>query len=331
MHEKPAVSRKTVLLMLLGLVLIIPLLAAFDLEGAMEKIAEVGPVPVLLAFLSIHLGVFFYALGWYVLLDEKVGFIDVFLISWASLFMNLLIPTGSASGEVLRIYLINKRANLQAGKATSTVVAHRVVMIIPFLVSIVLGMSFFFSHLGSPGDLTTGIISAVIMMVLLIVGIVKISMSESFLLKLIGLIERAFKRDLSGAKDQVREYVSTFNRLLRQRGKLAKSLTCSFLNWLFDMLPIFIYFSAMGISLDPFLGAFIYSVSIILVLIPIGIPGNTGVREWAMTGMLAALGISKEVALAITLLSSTITVFINELVFGLLAYLIMLRRISKKG
>ncbi len=329
MQKGPTVSKKTVALMLLGLVLIIPLLAAFDLKGTLDKIAEVGPIPVLLSFISIHIGVFFYALGWYALLEEA-SFVDVFLISWASLFMNLLIPTGSASGEVLRIYLINKRANLKPGRATSTVVAHRVVMIIPFLVSIILGMSFFFSHIGSSNNLFLGIISSVVMMVLLVLGIIKVSMSENFLLRLIGVMEKALRRDFSRVKEQIREYVNAFNDLITHRPKLIKSLICSFLNWLFDMLPIFIYFSAMGISIDPFLGAFIYSVSIILVLIPIGIPGNTGVREWAMTGMLVALGIGKEAALAITLLSSTITVFINELVFGLIAYLIMLKRITKQ-
>ena len=77
------------------------------------------------------------------------------------------------------------------------------------------------------------------------------------------------------------------------------------------------------------MGILIYSVSIIMVLIPIGIPGNTGVREWVMTGLLSAMGFSKGDALAITLVSSTITVFLNELVFGFIAYLIVLRGISE--
>ncbi|MEM4581732.1 MAG: hypothetical protein QW092_05150, partial [Candidatus Korarchaeum sp.] len=74
----------------------------------------------------------------------------------------------------------------------------------------------------------------------------------------------------------------------------------------------------------PLLGVLIYSVSIILILIPVGIPGNMGVREWVMTSLLVLVGLSGGEALALTLASSTITVFLNELIFGLAAYLILM-------
>ncbi len=326
--KTPKIGRKSLLLLILGVALMIPLLATFDLGEAVDSLHSIGIVPVILSFLSIHVGVLFYNLGWYILLDRRASFKDVFLIGWTSLFINLLIPAGSATGEVARAYLINKKSRVPMGHAVSTIVAHRVVMIIPFVVSIVLGFSYLVGSSGVGHSTLTTIFLAVGLLVVAFYLIYRISMDESSMLRLISFIERKFRRDLGRIKEMVREYSRAFRELMRNRRALTLSLLCAFLNWLFDMLPIFIYFYALGYWIDPLMGILIYSVSIIMVLIPIGIPGNTGVREWVMTGLLSAMGFSKGDALAITLVSSTITVFLNELVFGFIAYLLVLKGIS---
>ncbi len=328
-ERTPRVGKKSLILLVVGLVLMVPLLATFDIDEAMTSLRSIGLVPVLLSFLSIHIGVLFYNLGWYILLDGRASFRDVFLIGWTSLFINLLIPAGSATGEVARAYLINKKARVPMAHAVSTIVAHRVVMIIPFIVSIVLGFSYLVGSTGVGHSTLFTIILAVVTLVAAFYFIYKISMNESALLRLISFIEHKLGRDLGKVKEMVREYSMAFRELMVKRRALALSLACAFLNWLFDMLPIFIYFYALGYWIDPLMGILIYSVSIIMVLIPIGIPGNTGIREWVMTGLLSAMGFSRGDALAITLVSSTITVFLNELVFGFIAYLLVLRGLSK--
>jgi len=330
-EEVPKIGKKSLLLLLMGLVLMVPLLATFDLGEAMENLRKIGPVPVFLSFLSIHIGVLFYNLGWYILLDRRARFKDVFLIGWTSLFVNLLIPAGSASGEVARVYFIRKKADLPTGEALSTIVAHRVVMIVPFIVSIILGTSYLLSMIGPSERSLIAIMSSIILMSAFFYLIYKLSMDDSKLIKIVSFVERKLNKNYENIKSTIREYSQAFRNLMNNRRMLLLSLTCSFLNWLFDMLPIFIYFIAMGYWIDPLMGALIYSVSIILVLIPIGIPGNTGIREWTMTGLLSAIGLTKGEALALTLVSSTVTVFLNELMFGLIAYIILIKNLSKKG
>lgn len=321
----PRIGVKSLLLLAAGLALMIPLLATFDLKGAIGVLKSIGTFPVLLSFLSIHIGVLFYNLGWYFLLDKKASFRDVFLIGWTSLFINLLIPAGSASGEVARVYFISKKSKIQTGHAISTIVAHRVVMIVPFIVSIVLGLSYLVEYTGVGHSALTAVLVAVALLIIAFYLIYKISMDESRMLKIISFLERRLNRDLSRVREMVNDYSRAFRELMGYKRTLILSLLCAFLNWLFDMLPIFIYLYSMGFWIDPLMGILIYSVSIILVLIPIGIPGNTGIREWVMTGLLSALGFGGKEALAITLVSSTITVFLNELVFGFLAYLLVLK------
>ena len=320
--EIPKIERKNIILILIGLALTIPLLITFDFKSAVERIAAIGIVPIILAFASIHIGVLFYILGWYFLLGRRVSFRETFLIGWVSLFVNLLIPTVSTSGEIARVYLVSKRNGISPAEALSSIIVHRIVMIVPFIVSITLGFSYLMSF-AFKGDATV-ILLPIILLTLTFYIIYKISLREDYIGRAISIVERVLKRNLESGRRMAKEYVSSFKYLISNKLLLSITMVCAFLNWLFDMFPIFIYFHALGHNLDPLLGILIYSVSIILILIPIGIPGNIGVREWVMTALLTIIGLSSGEALAITLTSSTITVFLNELFFGLLAYVILL-------
>lgn len=321
-REIPRIGIKNVILILVGLALTVPLLITFDFKSAAERIAEIGIVPIILAFASIHIGVLFYILGWYFLLGRRVPFREAFLIGWVSLFVSLLIPTASTSGEIARIYLVSKRDSISPAEALSSIIVHRIVMIVPFIVSITLGFSYLMSF-AFKGDATV-ILLPIIILALVFYIIYKISLREDYIERAISIVERALRRNLENGRKMAREYVSSFKYLISNKSILSITMTCAFLNWFFDMLPIFIYFHALGHNLNPLLGVLIYSVSIILILIPIGIPGNVGIREWVMTALLTTIGLSSGEALAITLTSSTITVFLNELFFGLLAYVILL-------
>ncbi|MCS7102563.1 MAG: flippase-like domain-containing protein [Candidatus Korarchaeum sp.] len=320
--EIPKIGRKNILLMIVGVVLTIPLLIKFDFRSAMEKIGSIGVIPVILAFASIHIGVLFYNLGWYFLLRRRVKFRDVFLIGWVSLFVNLLIPAASTTGEVARVYLLTRRSDVSAPEALSSIVAHRIIMIAPFIVSITLGSSYLIT-LRLQSD-SAVVVLPVALLIAIFYSIYKISMREDYLEKIIKVFERILKKNFDNFNNLAKEYSKSFRYLISDKPLLLITMLCAFLNWLFDMFPIFIYFWALGHNLNPLLGVLIYSVSIILILIPVGIPGNIGVREWVMTSLLMLVGLSSGEALALTLTSSTMTVFLNELIFGLAAYLILM-------
>ncbi len=331
MSEGGLDAKRAAALLALGLAMLIPLAGAVDLGAVSEYLWEIGPGPIAISILCVHVGVFFYALGWYFLLGGRLDLLDSFLISWASLFVNLLIPTGSTSGEALRVYLASKRG-VNGAAALSSVVTHRVIMIIPFVVSVVLGLSFFASGGGVHGSVSwTTIWFLMAALALVVVALFYVSGSEGTMLRIVGLAERVLRRRLEGVRSAAREYVSAFREATRDGRKMLMVLSTSFANWLFDMAPIFIFFWSLGEDLSPLYGAFVYSVSIMLVLIPVGIPGNTGVREWALIALLSATGVSREVATVVTLMASTVSVFLNELISGMVAYLLALRRLRRPG
>ena len=325
-EEAPKITWKNVAMMLAGVAALIILLANTDFEGAMEYVREMGLLPVLVSVLSIHLGVFFYNLGWYQLLKRKLPFRDVFVIGWASLFVNLVVPAGSAPGEVLRAYLASKRG-LNGGEALSSVIAHRIIMIVPFVVSVALGMSYALTGESPLTPTQTAVIIGLMALAVLI--LIAVSRSERPLLALVGLAERIFRRDMHETREAVVSYVKSFRELTADKKTLASSMVSSFLNWLFDMMPIFILFWAAGRGVSPLYVAFVYSISIIMILVPLGIPGNTGVREWVMVLLLTSTGIEEGLALAITLLASTVVVFLNELIFGFFMYMLALKMVGR--
>ena len=319
-------KKATLILTLLGVILFLLLFPALDLKKIPAYVEKIGLLPVVISFLLINIGVFFYSLGWYIISGRKMSILDSFLISYSALFMNLLIPTGSTSGEALRVYLAGKTGKMGNSEALSTVIAHRIVMTIPFLVCIALGIS---SLSKLAGNLFIPSLMAITLISIGTLLIVKISTTERYLMSILSLIERITKKNMDRMKNEIREYAETFSNLMKDRRRLAESTMCSFANWLLDMAPIFIYLWSLGIQIDLFSGAFIYSFSILMVLIPLGIPGNTGVREWAMASLLMAMGVEKNAAIFVTIISSTVTVFLNELLFGFICYIIILKKIGK--
>jgi uncharacterized protein (TIRG00374 family) len=319
-------NKGTLILTLLGIILFLLLFPALDLSKIPSYVNRIGLLPVVISIVLINIGVFFYSLGWYLISGRKISLIDSFLISYSALFMNLLIPTGSTSGEALRVYLAGKTGKMGNSEALSTVIAHRIVMTIPFLVCIALGVS---SLSKLAGNLFLPSLMAITLISIGTLLIVKISVTEEYLMRILSLIERVTRRNMEKMRKEIKEYAETFKNLMNEKRRLAESTACSFANWLLDMAPIFIYLRSLGIEIDLFSGAFIYSFSILMVLIPLGIPGNTGVREWAMASLLMAMGVEKNAAIFVTIISSTITVFLNELLFGFICYIIALKRLGK--
>jgi len=319
-------KKATIVLTLLGAILFLLLFPALDLEKTLGYVRRVGFLPVLISIVLVNIGVFFYSLGWHFISGRKMPLLDSFLISYSGLFMNLLIPTGSTSGEALRVYLAGKTGKMGNSEALSTVIAHRIVMTVPFLVCIALGIS---SLSKLAGNLFLPSLTAVVLMSIGTLLIVKISATERYLMEILSFMERITGRRMDKIREGIREYAETFSSLMKDRRRLMESTICSFANWLLDMAPIFIYLWSLGIKIDLFSGAFIYSFSILMVLIPLGIPGNTGVREWAMASLLMAMGVEKNAAIFVTIISSTVTVFLNELLFGFICYIIAMKRAGR--
>jgi len=81
-----------------------------------------------------------FALSWKVLLKSPgIKLKDSFIVVLVSIFGDMMIPTGSISGEVMRISLTTKKTKLNLSEVTASVLMHRLTLGITF--GMVLGVS----------------------------------------------------------------------------------------------------------------------------------------------------------------------------------------------
>ena len=98
-----------------------------------QIIAEVGRINMqyytIAAVISV-LDIVFFTLAWHSLLKflrVKFSILRSFALVWVGIFIDTLIPAESVSGELARIYYVNKEQDGTSGQATASVVAQRLI------------------------------------------------------------------------------------------------------------------------------------------------------------------------------------------------------------
>ncbi len=318
----------TAIFVTIGLIVFVILASRMNLTQVKAALIEMGVVPVALSLLLVHAGYVLYSLAWYLFLEGEMGFFDIYLSTWAGIFIHYVIPAGLLSMDTFRIYVANKRG-INVPKAALSVALHRITMLFPFVLGIFLGMLYLFIsglELSSTG---IKIVAITIVTAFLILIAFYISTNEKVLIGVINFIGRLAKKDLTKEKRMAEQYIEGFKLLRRDKRLMTTALVISFGSWLFDIMPIFILFHAIGRDIPFMLGTLIYSLNIIMLRLSFGVPGNVGFREWISVEILRTFGIPSEIAFAITLIMADLVIFANQLVFGFVAYVIALRRIHE--
>jgi uncharacterized protein (TIRG00374 family) len=120
------------LLPIIGLVAFFAYIYVFnvDIREIIAKVQQTNPYYYILAAIASVLDIVFFTLAWHTLLRSlsvKLSVFKSFAFVWAGIFVDTLIPAESVSGEITKIYLVNREQNGAAGKATASVVAHRLI------------------------------------------------------------------------------------------------------------------------------------------------------------------------------------------------------------
>jgi len=317
----------TAIFALLGLMVFIVLASKMDLTQVKAALIEIGIPPVALSLLSVHIGYVLYSLSWFMILGGEISFLDVYLSTWAGIFIHYMIPAGLLSMDTYRIYIANKKG-VDVPKAALSVVLHRIAMLFPFILSVFLGMLYLFISGLELSKAGIRIVAITTLTAFLIILAFYVSTNRRILIGIIDFIGRLAKRDVTKEKHMAEQYIKGFELLKNDKSLMLTTLLLSFASWFFDIMPIFILFHALGIDIPFMLGALIYSLNIIMLRLSFGVPGNVGFREWITVEILEFFGITSELAFAITLIMADIVIFANQIIFGLIAYLIALRRIQ---
>jgi len=258
-------------------------------------------------------------------LSVKVPFRKTFLFTWIGVFVDLLVPAESISGDASKVYLMTKETNENAGKVVASVVSHRILAMIIALGSLIFSSIMLYTI---QYELPAFVLNLVL---LIIVGtgitlffISLFIIKETFTQKIIDAVLRflAFvsrgRLKIDSMRTKATKALSAFHGSIVVLFKNPKNLVApvffSIVSWIFSILLSYLVFVSLGHPVDFVLITIVYSISVNIQSIPLGIPAEVGVVEIVMTSIYGLLGVEAGIAAAATVLIRLLTVWLRIII-----------------
>ena len=129
---KPKFTRKTILLPIVGITAFFLYILIFnvDIPDIIGTAETANPIIFSAAVAVSLIEVFFYAVSWRSILNYlqvKISIIRSYLFVWYGTYLDIIIPAESISGEVCRVYLVNREQGGTGGKVVASVVTQRLI------------------------------------------------------------------------------------------------------------------------------------------------------------------------------------------------------------
>ena len=326
---------KVLLVMLpVGIVIFAIYLYFSGFWDVLKVILTANPFYMLVAFAIDTFCIILFAEAWVLLVNSgkrKLSFKEGFEIILASIFGDLVVPTASFSGEVLRIGLTSKRGNLPASEVSATVLLHRLLHGLTF--SLALGI-------GIIAVLITKALTLAALEAFIFVGIVVLALSvlglyglfnvwkfhrpvEVLLLKIESLYRRFNKgHDVDTAKAKLREAFENFSTAIMVADDRVIAFSAFLLaaRWFIVALVPYVIFMSLDYPISYWIVFLVCIVVSLVQMMPIGIPGLLGVMELSMTTAFMGFGVPLEIAVSATLLTRVVLFWYELIIGGIAAF-----------
>lgn len=323
---KPKITWKTVILPILGITAFFLYIYFFNVDflSIIETAKNAQPAPYLAAVIISFIEIFFYALSWRSILDSlnvKISRIKSTVYVWYAMFLDILIPAESVSGEICRVYLVNRDQQGSSGKVVASLIAYRLLSIIMNAAFVIVGAILLFG-MTQIDPLVFQVIQLFIgITIVLMVTLLTLSWKENWTTKLINwaihageVISRGkwqLEKFKQSAYSASRTFHDSIKDLLRNPKKLGTPTFYLALNWVASMCIPYLVFLSLGFNVS--WGVILITTSLVIAIksIPVGVPFEVGLPEITMTTLYVALGIPAEVAATSTILSRLITLWLR--------------------
>ena len=328
-------GRKTILMPIIGILAFFIYIYLFqvDIFEILAQLQMVDPFYYSIAVLISLVEIFFFSLSWRTLvnfLGIKLSIIKSNLLVWSGIFVDILVPAESVSGEALRVYLIAKeQGNNTCGKVVASLVTHRILGMTMNVVVLIMGMSLIFTE----GQIDPLVFKLVFFLTIAIsVGLILmilLSFKEKWSLRVIGwlvkigkaITPKRWKDRVAHIGDEAIKMAGSFHDSMIEFKKNPKALIISFgymiLTWIFAVsIPYFVFVS-LSPSAEPVSWGIVLITSAIVVAvksIPVGIPFEVGLPEVTMAFMFRSLGVDETLSVVATILTRIITLWFRFLV-----------------
>ena len=299
-------------------------------------IRQADPFYYSLAFAAMLLSVAFYSLVWQRLLhllSVKTSFWKTFQFVWVGSFVDLLIPAESISGDISRVYLMSKESREDAGKVVASVIGHRILTATITLAGLVISSIYFAVRYNPPLFVMefVGVIGAGTLLSIFLIFYLskKRRATEKIVDWIIGLGVRLsrgrwkFERLKKQAEKMLKAFHDGIDALSIRPMRLTLPVSLAIIAWILDLSVAFFVFKSLNVQVYFSAIVIVYSLSVAIQTIPIGIPGEVGLLDVLMailyTYMLGIPDIEKAraVSAVATVLIRILTLWVRLLIGGL--------------
>ncbi|NLE03651.1 MAG: flippase-like domain-containing protein, partial [Crenarchaeota archaeon] len=306
--SKPSakLTRKTILLPVIGIVAFFLYILLFnvDLIMVIETAKTANPIIYSAAILMGFAEIFFFAISWRSLLSSlkvKISVMRSFLYTWYGIFLDIVIPAESITGELCRIYLVNREQPGTSGKTTASLVTQRLISMAINVVMLVVGIIFIANTMNLRPDIFWITLLFTVGITAIIIVVMLISWKENWSKKMIdGVIRlcnwitrKKWEQKLESVKEQVISAAKTFHDSMKEMGRNPKKLVLPTfylaLNWITSIAVPYLVFLSLGYDVPWTIILVTTSIVIAVKSIPLGIPFEVGLPEITMTTIYTGL------------------------------------------
>jgi glycosyltransferase 2 family protein len=322
--------RKTALLIVVGLILYFGYLYLVGFDTVRTELARVDLRLVALACLVALCGNVFHTAGWWVLLRHlkyKISLGWAYIIYLSSIFFTNLVPSAALSGEIGKIYFIQKTVpDTRVDRTFAAGIVSRLLEVVPTATGALIGVTYLTLYYSLP---LWALALCVLIAVVIAIGalfVLAVSMNVKLLWStanfLLGLAGKIFKgHNMDSISEKVEALVTQYDASIREisasKALIVKSLALIFVAWIFDVSVAYIAFAAVGYNIPVGVVVTIYSVMVLVSLIPTFIPGGLGYVDGLMNLLYGLAGVRQSDAFSGTFVIRLVTLWFLTAVGGL--------------
>jgi uncharacterized protein (TIRG00374 family) len=320
---KPKLTWKTAVFPLLGLIGFFLYIYLFqvDILGILEMLQTVNPLIFGLALACGAIEVLFYTISWHALtshLNIKMTLKKAYLYVWYGLYVDIIVPAESVSGEVTRAYLLTRDQCAPFGKTVASLFMHRILGMAMNVVVLVVGIVLFSGEAQVDPLIFNLIVGISAGITAITVAMTILAFKKTWMLKIVDAIAK-FTQKISRGKwgvkfrDEAGEIADHFHGGMTEYRHSPKPLTTSLLylaaTWFFSLSIPYLVFWSLG---NPVPWSIILITSAIVLAvksIPAGIPFEVGIPEATMTTLFYSMGVTAQLAATATILTRIVTLW----------------------
>jgi uncharacterized protein (TIRG00374 family) len=304
---KPKITRKTLLFPLVGIVGFFLYIYLFqvDITAIIATAQRADPFLYALAAALSLLEVLFFSISWRVLANFlliKLSVIRSYLFVWYGIFVDIIVPAESVSGEAMRVYLVTKeQGNSTCGRVVASLVTHRILGMVMNVVVLIVGVAILYTEAEINPLIFNLILFIAVGITFTLLLMMFFSYKEEWSLKVINWLVRAGKfltrgrwhGQLTKIREDACRIAKSFHDSMKEFKHNPKALIFSLfylaITWIFSLSIPYLVF--MSLKYPVSWSVILITSAIVLAVksIPLGVPFEVGLPEITMTTVYISL------------------------------------------